>query len=494
MRTGVTFSIEDSLIQRIFDQAMEKCQGNVMDFGGRRVLIEGGGYRKIWLETQPMGGEMFAKVDLDVAMNNQRLFMEHQRQDGRLPGSIAYMDGQVIPQYDKFQGFCFPFPALNMYYWTGGGDTAYLQSLRDALERFDAYLWRVRDSDGDGCLESWCVFDTGDDNCAKYGDAPVYCTEDTPPVGYANVPMESSDVMSFSYSARETLAKISRLLGDGKEADWLKKADAVRQRMREYLWDEEIGALFDRDSRNQPIPALTHHTLRAMYWHSLADDMAERFLKEHLFNPEEFWTPMPLPSIAANNPYFRNNAHNDWSGQPQGLTYQRAIRALENYGHYAEVLPLGQKLLQAVGMECQFTQQFDPFTATPSVVVHDGQLQHNYGPTMLACLEYIARTYGISIIEGEMHFGAQGDTDASYTLAWGEKRFLLKSQGGVATAWMDDRELFSLSGRARVVTTADGKINRLIGTQDGASLIKLQCPHGRMEREVKPNETIDIDI
>ena len=30
--------------------------------------------------------------------------------------------------------------------------------------------------------------------------------------------------------------------------------------------------------------------------------MAERFVKEHLLNPQEFWTKMPLPSVAANDP------------------------------------------------------------------------------------------------------------------------------------------------------------------------------------------------
>ena len=41
--------------------------------------------------------------------------------------------------------------------------------LADCLEKFDQYLWRTRDSDGDGCLESFCVYDTGEDNALRYG-------------------------------------------------------------------------------------------------------------------------------------------------------------------------------------------------------------------------------------------------------------------------------------------------------------------------------------
>ena len=68
-----------------------------------------------------------------------------------MPGSIMLQDGRIVPQFNKIQGFCFPAPALNVYYLTGK-DPAYLELLYSMLERFDTYLWRERDSDGDGCL------------------------------------------------------------------------------------------------------------------------------------------------------------------------------------------------------------------------------------------------------------------------------------------------------------------------------------------------------
>ena len=152
--TRVSFETNDGLLQKLMDTAEKKALENLKDFAGRKVLIEGGGYEKIWLETQPMGGEMYAKRDLEAGLNNNLLFMECQREDGRIPGSIAMIDGVLTPQFNKFQGFCFPAPAMNMYYLTGK-EPGYLELLYGTLERFDAYLWRVRDSDGDGCLETW---------------------------------------------------------------------------------------------------------------------------------------------------------------------------------------------------------------------------------------------------------------------------------------------------------------------------------------------------
>src|SRR6185295_9905011 len=161
-----------------------------------------------------MGGEMYAKRDLAVALNNQVIFLLTQRRDGRLSGMITstartsdsvrqakpdaehawnagtawWPELQVSASYGWFQGFCFPDPAWRMYFWIGK-DKAYLQKLYEALSAHDAYLWRTRDSDGDGVLESWCTWDTAEDMSTRYGtrNAPTMWPFDSPP-GSAHTP------------------------------------------------------------------------------------------------------------------------------------------------------------------------------------------------------------------------------------------------------------------------------------------------------------------
>ena len=359
--TFVNFQTNCQELQKLYNAAEMKLKNNIKDFTGRRVLIEGGGYHKIWLETQPMGGEMYAKRDIEAALNNQLLFMEYQREDGKLPGSITMENGKIVPQYNKIQGFCFPAPALNMYYWIGK-DNHYLQLLYTALERFDAYLWGERDSNGNGCLESWCVYDTGEDNARRYGDAPRWWEEAAPPQGYEVVPIQSMDFMSYSYSARETLSQISTILNNGKETVWKQRAKNVSDTIRAYLWQDDRGACFDRDKHGRIMDTLLHNNLRCMYWGSFSQDMADRFVAEHLLNPNEFWTPFPLPSVAVSDPLYDNASNNNWSGQPQGLTWQRAIRALENYGYLPVITKLGNILFDTLKNDCIFPQQFDPWT------------------------------------------------------------------------------------------------------------------------------------
>ena len=66
-QTKVTFTTENPKLQRLYDTAVRKALNNLNTFAGDQVLVEGGGYEKIWLETQPMGGEMYAKHNITAA-------------------------------------------------------------------------------------------------------------------------------------------------------------------------------------------------------------------------------------------------------------------------------------------------------------------------------------------------------------------------------------------------------------------------------------------
>ena len=419
---------------------------------------------------------MYALRHLEAAKNNTLLFMRHQRADGRLPGSIQYADGVMEAQFNKYQGFCFPFPAMNLYYLLEE-NRDYLLELRDCLVRFDRCLWRTRDSNGDGLLESFCVYDTGEDLALRYGDAPCWWTPDEPPEGYAVVPMASMDVMSWSYAARDTLAGISRILGDGMEEAWREEAAAVARALRKGLWDEARGACYDRDKNGKTIDILCHNTLRCMYWGALSQDMADRFVTEHLLHPGEFWTPFPLPSVSVSDPAFRNAPENNWSGQPEGLTYQRAILALERYGYHTLVTRLGEKLIRAIsGSGFRFTQQFDPFTGRPSLVhavTHqpvkadgDEPVQDAYGPTLLAALEYIAHRFGIHPHLGQVWFSLGSGTEYIYEAEFYAHRYAIRSDGKKAEVSVNRQRVGAFPCGQRIIIDREGRILGAVRIED----------------------------
>lgn len=458
--TNVKFAISDPVWQRVYDAAEKKADSNIRSFMGRPVLIEGGGYNGIWLETQPMGGEMYAARSMEAAMNNQLFFMENIRADGRLPSVIRFTDSAEHPlelMFSHFQGYCFPYHALNMYY-LNGRDREYLEALYDVLERFDSYLWKYRDSDGDGCLETWCVWDTGEDNCTRFMGAPDAWPGEEPPIGQARLPFESMDVMAYSIDGRQTLSEIAAILypETGLSEEWRRRADAVRGKLRSYLWRDDRGACYDRDCDNRFMDVLIHNNLRVMYHGGFDRYMAGRFVGEHLLNPDEFWTPMPLPSIAANDPMFLSDSNNNWSGQPEGLTYQRAIRALENYGFDRLIPQLGRKLCRAigeVGHDLRFTQQYDPYTMQPSEY-GDG----SYGPAILAFLEYTNRMYGVKLEREQIKWSSVDDgTESEYSQYHGDDCYTIRN-GSSCEAFINGRRIFRCARGTKTVTDMSGRI------------------------------------
>lgn len=536
---GVEFATSDGGLQRLFDAAEAKAAANVVEFApGFRILVEGGGYGNAWIETQPMGGEMYAKRNLDVALNNQMVFLLSQREDGRLPGMVVAgatarkrgwdrtaPEGYVwLPRhglaadYEMFQGYCFPDPAWRVYFWTGK-DRGYLEKLSAALQAHDAYLWRTRDSNGDGLLETWCVWDTGEDHSSRLLErhAPTRWPFEFPPGGdqmpdpqepenfrrywvehqrdrlpppareQVLVPFASMDVMAYSYEGRSTLAKIARELGDGREAYWREEAERVRRRLMEGLWDEKRQACFDRDRLGRVLPELIHNNLRCL-WHGVfTQEMADGFIREHLLNPGEFWTPVPLPSIAVNDPLYRNAAGNNWSGQPQGLTFQRALRALENYGHHAEVIQIGKKLLPVLERNgCKFAQQLDPVTGQPSGPKDDG-----YGPMILAALEYLSRMQGVHLdpVREEVWWSAiDAVPDFTYTQRWAGRHWTLRVEKGQMTAQSSGRELFSCSAGVRVITGLQGELREVLGIESRPRAAVLKREGCTQTVEVRPNQ------
>ena len=111
-RTYVEFHIENKQLQLLYDTAVSKCLNNLNAFAGDQVLVEGGGYEKIWLETQPMGGEMYAKHNLTAALNNHLLFMRHQRADGRLAGSIQGFAAVEVGHSPTNERQCLHWPSV----------------------------------------------------------------------------------------------------------------------------------------------------------------------------------------------------------------------------------------------------------------------------------------------------------------------------------------------------------------------------------------------
>jgi hypothetical protein len=82
-KTAVTFRTADTKLQQLFNAAESQAVANLKPFSPTMTILVGGGsWKAAYIETQPMGGAMYAKRNVNVALNNQLIFMDRQREDG----------------------------------------------------------------------------------------------------------------------------------------------------------------------------------------------------------------------------------------------------------------------------------------------------------------------------------------------------------------------------------------------------------------------------
>jgi len=500
--TGVAFSTADAPTQALFAHAEAAEAANVVSFAdGFDVLVEGGAYKNVWLETQPMGGAYFAARNLTLAVHNQLIFTRTQRADGRLAGMVTKVGAGVVhptyaypgsPNSSMLQGFYMASPAVDVAVLAAAAGApaaaaALLAELRPALERFDAWLWATRNSSA-GVLYLNSTADTGEDGTDKYRPIPGNAVAP---------PFESMDMMAYAHDGERALARVARLAGDAAAAArWDARAATTAAALKARLWRDELGAAFDRerDGAQAFVSTLVHNNLRAMWAGVFDQGMADAFVARHLMNRSEFWSAAPLPSIAIGDPRFQNKEGNNWSGPSEGLTYLRTVRALSDYGHHAELLLAGAAQKAALLRTGHFPQQINPLTAVPDA-------GDNYGPMILAFLELQALTTGVALRAGPRGVavlfsavavaGAAPPPPFNFSQRLGGRVFSARGFGdGSFAGALDGRPLFSCAGSARVETDADGVVTGVVGAGAEAADIALLLPGAAapLALRVAPNE------
>ena len=355
-----------------------------------------------------------------------------------------------------------------------------------------------------GAAESWETSEDGKTWTFKLKEGLTYSDGETP--------ITSED---FVYAAKRLMdpeaghynAESGYILENGEGDFWRRKAQEVRSKIRDYLWIEEKNACYDRDCDNRFMDVLTHNNLRCMYYGSFDQDMADRFIRFHLLNPDEFWTNVPLPSIAANDPCFTNINFNNWGGQPQGLTYQRAIQALEQYGHVSEIRMLGKKWLYLLRDQKKLVQQYDPFDGTPCVTRSEGLAPagdetaryegvatlgpEGYGPTILAALEYISLLCGVNIAFEKAAWSAVRNWPAgTYKQMMYGHTYTLTQDGQNMQAFLDETPVFTCSCGVQVVTSLSGEIISLSGIEETETPVSLYFGGTSYHGTISPNQQV----
>lgn len=374
-----------SALRAKHELALEGLAANVRRVHGfdRPVLIEGGVYGGIWLECGPHEALVYGRFAPDVALASHEVFFHHQRDDGYLPCWVRTdRCGEAQIQ------MVVPIAATALETADLTGDEGFLERAYASCCRWDRWLVRHRDTRGTGLCEAFCEYDTGHDNSPRFRGLPKRCLDGDasrcPQAG--GLPYLAPDLSATMYGGRRALAAMAGRLGRAGEArQWAEEAELLRGRILRHCYDAEDECFYDVDREGSFVRIRGDLLTRVLSEHVVDQATFERIYARHIRNPEAFWTPYPLPSIAADEAAFdRALPPNSWGGASQALTALRAPRWFERYGKAEDLRLLMRRWVEAILAAPGFLQQMNPWTGEFSGTA-------DYSPAMLVFVDFVDR-------------------------------------------------------------------------------------------------------
>ncbi|MFH1024459.1 MAG: alpha-L-rhamnosidase [Planctomycetota bacterium] len=377
-----------SLVKQKYDEALKGLASNTTTVFGydKPVLIEGGAYRGVWLECGPLEGLVYGRHvrhALEIAKANHEIFFRLQRGDGYLPCAVR-SDRMGTSQIQMVV----PIAATALETADLTGDEAFLAQAYESCARWDHWLSRHRNTRGTGLCEAFCEYDTGHDNSPRFKNLPKKCPDNDASVCPAagNLPYLAPDLSASVYGGRRALARMADRLGKPREVQmWLEQAEHMRERIIKHCFDPEDECFYDVDRDGNFVKIRGDALTRVLGEHVPDQALFDRIYARYIANPQEFWTPYPLPSISVSDPAFiRELPPNSWGGASQALTALRAPRWFEYYGRANDLRHLMNRWVEAILAAPGFMQQMNPWTGEFST-------SEGYSPAMCVFIEFVDR-------------------------------------------------------------------------------------------------------
>jgi len=487
------FTTDDAALDGAYRHAMKVLSGNVTNVIGfpDPVLIEGSVYRGVWLECAPQEGLVYSQFAPALGFANHRVFFATQRADGYIACSVkpdVLGTGQIQ--------MVVPIAATALDLFETFGDSKFLEDAYESCARWDAWLVRYRNTRGTGLCEGFCTYDTGHDNSPRWKGMPNRCTDNDSRLCPAapGLPRLCPDLSATVFGGRVALAKMARILGKTSEADdWDERAAAIRKLILDRLYVPDDASFYDLDSNNNFVRIRGDAMIRVLGEHVVDPQLFETIYRKQVHNPEAFWAPYPLPSIALDDPAFvRPIPRNSWGGASQALEALRATRWMEFYGKPADLAHLMDRWVDAIVRSGDFYQQLDPVTGDATKVGDPG----GYSPAALVLLDFVWRLYGVRRDGDRIEWNCRQPANSAKTVA-----SIKTARGTAELQHASDGSALSLAGKpilrvfgtARIVTDLDGKPTAITGTSDERVEVRLSWPGGKSHKiHLSPNETQTI--
>jgi hypothetical protein len=459
------------------------------------VLNEGGVYHGTWIEgTGTISVEVLSRFAHEITTNTHLLFAEHQRGDGMIPYKVtdagaAFSQIQIVSPLSR---------SVWNHYLLSGGDRTYLRTMYDAMDRFDAWLVRYRDTRGTGGVEAFCTFDTGHDLSPRFWNVPergyrsdARLVDPASPI----LPFVAPDLTANVACQRSYLALIAEELGENP-APWRQKAEESIGALFAQCFDGDDATFYDRDSTGALVRIQSDVLLRVLACEVGDNAYFAECLERYLLNSRKFLAHYGFTSLALDDPRFDHDyMRNSWGGPSNFLSLIRAPQAFEHHGRVAELALTAMPALTAVATTDRFPQCIDPWTGSPGFT-------SIYSPSILWFIDAVERHSGIlPRPDGELWFSGLTPTRldhgaaalaVAYSRRVGASLFELAGDDELVVIYRDGIECARFPRGWRLITDPVGTVLSVVGLAAAPVTGTLVIGGASIPIQVSPNERVDL--
>ena len=117
---------------------------------------------------------------------------------------------------------------------------------------------------------------------------------------------EGVDLNCYLYRELKTFSEYAKSRGKEKESQYyLQKANDLKFRILEEMWDEKDGFFYDIDIRTGRRIRVKSISSFAPLWAEVATQaQAKRMVFEHLLNTKEFWSSYPIAALSRDEKWY----------------------------------------------------------------------------------------------------------------------------------------------------------------------------------------------
>ncbi|MBI4278892.1 MAG: glycogen debranching protein [Armatimonadetes bacterium] len=289
----------------------------------------------------------YRHVDPQLACDQCRVVLDHQRLDGMLPDAV-FDEGTVGRLTHPVHAAVTKPPVAAWVVWRiyeASGEREFLEEVYEPLCQWNRW-WFTHDIDGDGIPQYDHPFSSGLDDSPLWDDG---------------LPVESPDLATYLVIDMEHLAKIAGAIGEIEEARrWMERSAALSHRLVEHFYDEASGVFWAvRPGTHARIPVLTPFNLYPLWTGRLPGRIAAR-LVEHLTDSEKFWTRYPIPTVAKSDPTY--NPSQMWRGPTWVNINYIFVDALRRAGYRDVARTLADRTLEMVTRGPDAREYYHPET------------------------------------------------------------------------------------------------------------------------------------